>query len=357
MFSVDRLDYTLPGELIAQAPLRERDASRLLVVDRTGIQAAEDTYIKELPTLLPPSLFVFNESKVFPARLTGVRVSEGTAGGNVEVLLIERLDFENPNEMHWLAWGKPGKSLRVGSQVSLCGGRIKGQVTERYEDGSFAIVLKASAPIEELIDQYGQLALPPYIDRTPSVEDKVRYQTLFALNQSGLGRSVAAPTAGLHFSAELLEQLRQHGHRVVSLSLHVGAGTFAPLRSAQLDEHKMHVEHYVIPSATARAIQEAKAENRSVVAVGTTVVRALESEPLILREVKDFLGSTNIFIKPPFEFKVIDAMVTNFHLPRSTLLALVMAFAGIENIQRAYQSAVGKRYRFFSYGDAMLIKP
>jgi S-adenosylmethionine:tRNA ribosyltransferase-isomerase len=342
-----QLDYELPEELIAQVPLPDRAASRLLCLTR-GTSALEHRHIRELSQLVPPSLFILNDTKVIPARLHLHKPS----GGRVEFLLVERLGAADGCE-HWSALGRTHKGVREGMVLTSEPPRLAGEVLEVKGRGE--VVLKLTAAHGDLataLEHVGEVPLPPYIRRAPDAADVARYQTVFAAHAG----AVAAPTAGLHLSEVLLAELQAAGHQLAHVTLHVGPGTFAPLRAEVLTDHAMHSERYVIPEPTAQAITTAKAEGRQVVAVGTTVVRTLEANAAADGGVHAGAGKTAIFIYPPYQFRVIDALLTNFHLPRSTLLALVMAFAGEEPTRSAYRSAVAERYRFFSYGDAMLIR-
>lgn len=341
---ISDLDYTLPEELIAQEPLLHRDASRLLLVD-VDAEQVEDHRFTELPNLLPPSLFIFNDTRVFPARLIGRK----TSGGKVELLLIRKTSGEGDR---WVAMGRSSKALRRGMDLSLCGGLIGARVVRILEQGRLEVDLAGEGDVDALIERLGEVPLPPYIRRQAGEADRSRYQTVYA-RKSG---AVAAPTAGLHFSEQTLEALEEAGHRKAHVTLHVGPGTFRPVQSDTLDQHEMHEETYDVSESTAAAIREARAEGRPIVAVGTTVVRTLESAVGAQGDIRAGAGATNLFIRPPYRFRVIDHLVTNFHLPRSTLLALVMAFAGIELTKQAYREAIERRYRFYSYGDAMLIR-
>jgi S-adenosylmethionine:tRNA ribosyltransferase-isomerase len=341
------LDYELPEELIAQEPLAERSGARLLCVQRFGSELS-DRAVEDLPELLRSALFVVNDTKVIPARL----YLHKPTGGRVEFLLVERL-ATGPSGEQWLALGRTRKGVRTGMVFVSEHEELHAIVSELRGGGE--VVLALSVPhgdVASALEQVGSLPLPPYIRRTPDASDAARYQTVFA-KEAG---AVAAPTAGLHLSEALLARLTAAGHELAYVTLHVGPGTFAPLRAANLREHAMHAEHFVIPEQTAAAIARAKAAGRPVVAVGTTVVRTLEANALGDGGVRAGAGKTAIFIYPPYTFKVVDALLTNFHLPRSTLLALVMAFAGKDTARAAYARAVAERYRFFSYGDAMLIR-
>jgi len=336
---VDELDYELPEELIAQAPLPERDASRLLLVD----EGVAHHHVRELPALLPPALIVVNDTRVLPARLLGKKPS----GGKAELLLVERLRSEAGAEV-WRALGKASKGLRAGHAVLLDG--LRAEVLRRDEGGTLEVRLEAP-DVGAAIERLGAMPLPPYIAREVEPSDRERYQTVFA-EEPG---AVAAPTAGLHFSERLLAELDAAGHRLSRVTLHVGPGTFRPIKSSSLEEHPMHEERYEVPETTAAAIDEARREGRPVLAVGTTVTRTLEAAADGDR-VRVGPGRTRLFIRPPYAPKVVDHLLTNFHLPRSTLLALVMALAGVSETRAAYAEAVRARYRFFSYGDAMLLR-
>jgi S-adenosylmethionine:tRNA ribosyltransferase-isomerase len=327
-------DYPLPPELIAQRPLPERSASRLLVVDAAAGQR-RDARFTDLPGLLAPGdLLVFNDTRVVPARLEGVKPT----GGVVEMLL------ERPLEgLEALLHMRASKPLRPGQVVRTGGGDI---VVEGREEDLFRVRLPE--PALEFFGRHGSVPLPPYIERTPDGDDTGRYQSLLAR----VPGAVAAPTASLHFDEAMLARLDAMGVRRATVTLHVGAGTFQPMRSDRIEEHVMHAEWAELPAATVEAIAATRAAGGRIVAIGTTVVRTLESAPAPLAP---WQGDTRLFIRPGHRWKVVDAMVTNFHLPRSTLLMLVSAFAGRESILTAYAHAVQQRYRFFSYGDAMFL--
>jgi S-adenosylmethionine:tRNA ribosyltransferase-isomerase len=341
---ISDLDYDLPDELIAQEPLAKRDASRLLLID-VATDQVEDRLFAELPGLLPPSLFVFNDTRVFPARLLGLKAT----GGRVELLLLKK-SSEVPDR--WLAMGRSSKGLRAGMELSLCDGRLSARVVRDVGHGRLEVDLRAEGEVDALIEQAGDVPLPPYIRRASNDADRTRYQTVYARKPG----AVAAPTAGLHFTENTLSALEEAGHQTAYVTLHVGPGTFRPVQADTLDEHEMHEEAYEVPDATVAAIGRAREEGRPVVAVGTTVVRTLESSVDADGNPTAGLDSTRLFIRPPHQFHVVDHLVTNFHLPRSTLLALVMAFAGVDLTRRAYREAAELRYRFYSYGDAMLIR-
>ncbi len=338
-------EYELPSELIAQEPAEPRDASRLLVLDRAA-GAWEDRRFTELPELLRAGdCVVANRSRVIPARLLGTAVD---GGGAVELLLLRPVGDER-----WEAMVRPGRRCRVGARVDLAGGAARAHVVGEGNEGTRVVAIAAPWPVRELMERHGLPPLPPYIGRhdAPKPEDRERYQTVYAREDG----SVAAPTAGLHFTPELLARLERVGVEVHYLTLHVGPGTFRPLRARRLEEHRMEAEPIDIPGPTAAAVERARREGRRVVAVGTTTTRALEWAAGEDGRVRAGTGPADLFIRPGHRFRVVDALVTNFHLPRSSLLVLVSAFAGRELVLAAYRHAVEARYRFFSYGDAMLI--
>jgi len=342
---VSLFDYQLPSELIAQEPAEPRDASRLLALDRaTGAWA--DHGFSELPELLHAGdCVVANRSRVIPARLLGVAVD---GGGPVELLLLRSVGAER-----WEAMVRPGRRCRVGARVDLAGGAARAHVVGEGSEGTRVVAIEAPWPVRELLERHGLPPLPPYIGRhdAPKPEDRERYQTVYARDDG----SVAAPTAGLHFTPELLARLERRGIAVHYLTLHVGPGTFRPLRGTRIEEHRLEAEPVEIPESTAAAIETAAREGRRVVAVGTTTTRALEWAAAADGRVRAGTGPADLFIRPGHRFRVVDALVTNFHLPRSSLLVLVSAFAGREAVLAAYRHAVEARYRFYSYGDAMLI--
>lgn len=342
-------DFDLPAELIAQQPLPERDASRLLVVDRAA-RIWHHRGVRDLPALLRPGdLLVVNNSRVFPARIRGRRAE---SGGEAELLLVE----ENPDSSWW-ALVRPGKRLRPGAQIMLPAGAVA-EVLEKNAEGHARLRFIGMADLRAWLEAHGEIPLPPYIRRDlPDAEDRDRYQTVYA-RAAG---SAAAPTAGLHFTPELLDALATAGIGRAEVTLHVGLGTFAPVKAERVAAHVMHEEAYAVPPETAAACAATRAHGGRVVAVGTTALRVLESVAAAHGgRVVAGGGRTRIFIRPPHRFQAVDALITNFHLPRSTLLMLVSAFAdpgggaGREFILSAYAEAVRERYRFFSYGDAML---
>jgi S-adenosylmethionine:tRNA ribosyltransferase-isomerase len=336
--SIEEFAYALPPDLIAQQPSSTRSASRLLCV---GGDSLRDRIFSGLPgELQPGDLLVFNDTRVIKARLAGSK----TSGGRVEVL-IERVLSEHEA----LAQVRAGKPPRAGSRLLLAGG-VDVEVLGR--EGEFtALRFPAEAPLRQLLELHGSVPLPPYIRRAAALEDERRYQTVYAR----VAGAVAAPTAGLHFDQPLLAALARRGVESAYVTLHVGAGTFQPVRVTKLTEHRMHSERYEIPAATVTAIEATKKRDGKIVAVGTTTVRCLEASASRLGVPVPGADETDLFIAPGFKFQVVDRLITNFHLPKSTLLVLVSAFAGIDCIRRVYAHAMEKRYRFFSYGDAMLL--
>ncbi|HET6333368.1 MAG TPA: tRNA preQ1(34) S-adenosylmethionine ribosyltransferase-isomerase QueA [Polyangiales bacterium] len=338
------LDYSLPEELIAQAPLPERDGARLLWLKRdTG--AIEHRAVRELPELLSRSLLILNDTRVIPARVFATKPS----GGRVEFLFLERQPDVGPRE-RWSAIGKTSRGLRQGMTLTVAPD-FRFEVHAVHDQGEVTLDVAAEGGVSAALERHGSVPLPPYIRRAADTADRERYQTVFAREPG----AVAAPTAGLHLSERLIGELRERGHELAYVTLHVGPGTFAPLRAESLTEHRMHSERYELSEVTASALARARREGRPVLAVGTTAVRTLEACAHQHGDLQPGTGSTDIFIYPPYEFRSVDGLLTNFHLPRSTLLALVMAFAGIEPVRNAYAAAVAERYRFFSYGDAMLV--
>lgn len=333
-------DFFLPDELIAQFPTPERSASRLLRLDgRTG--HLSDHWFRQLPEFLQPNdLLVLNDTRVIKARLVGEKVS----GGKIEVMVERVIDSQTLlTQIRASRSPKPGSLLRIANAFDA-------RVVERQDD-LFLLKIEDHQPVIELLDRYGSLPLPPYISHEADQHDEERYQTVFAREPG----AVAAPTAGLHFDAAMLNQLQAMGITIAYVTLHVGAGTFQPVRAEDIKHHKMHSELYSVPQATVDAIKLANKLGGKVTAVGTTALRALESSA-ISGKLQSGSGETDIFITPGYRFQVVERLLTNFHLPKSTLLMLVSAFAGTENIKKAYQHAVDEQYRFFSYGDAMLIE-
>lgn len=340
--------FDLPEELIAQHPAPTRDASRLMVVRESNV---EHKIFRDLPSVLRAGdVLVLNETRVIAARLFGTRA--GT-GGHVEVLLLHPADASryDPNASAWSALVRPAKRVRLGSAIAF-GDLGTARVIQEHDEGIRTLQFEIAMPFETFLERAGRLPLPPYI-HNDSEEAQQRYQTVFAREPG----SVAAPTASLHFTPELLDDLRERGVEIARLTLDVGLGTFRPMKTQRLAEHTMHAETYLIPPATVETIARAKREGRRVVAAGTTVVRALEGNAQTNGRIVAGEGATSIFIRPGFAFRVVDAMITNFHLPQSTLLVLVSAFAGRERILHAYREAVAQSYRFFSFGDAMFLEP
>jgi S-adenosylmethionine:tRNA ribosyltransferase-isomerase len=339
--------FDLPDDLIAQAPAPQRDASRLMVLRADGI---EHRVFADLPTLLRPNdVLVLNRTRVIAARLRGVR---DPTGGAVEVLLLhpaESMRYD-PEATRWMALVRPGRRLHTGAIIRF-DGRASARVVAQGDEGLRELEFTLDEPFERFLERAGRLPLPPYI-HNESDEAQERYQTVFAREPG----SVAAPTASLHFTNELLRQIANSGVTIAELTLDVGLGTFRPMSSTRLDEHTMHAERYTIDAETVAAIERARARGGRVVAAGTTVVRALEGNVAAHGRLTAGEDSTALFVKPGFAFAIVDAMITNFHLPQSTLLVLVSAFAGRERVLAAYREAVAQRYRFFSFGDAMFIE-
>lgn len=334
--------YELPEELIAQDPLEDRASSRLLVLDRDTGQISHHLFREVVDYLHPGDCLVLNNTKVIPARLLGER--EGT-GAHVEVLLLKRRGKDL-----WETLVRPGKKCRPGTILTFGEGLLRGQVLETVEEGNRLIRFEYQGIFEEVLDALGEMPLPPYI--THKLQDKGRYQTVYAKYEG----SAAAPTAGLHFTQELLEQVRHKGVEVVFVTLHVGLGTFRPVKEENVLDHHMHTEAYQVSPEAADRINAVKAAGGRIFCVGTTSCRTIESAADESGMVQPGSGDTDIFIYPGYRFKVLDGLITNFHLPESTLVMLVSALAGREQVLRAYAEAVRERYRFFSFGDAMLIK-
>ena len=333
--------FELPDRLIAQDPLEDRTSSRLLTVNRKTGELSHEVFKNIIDHLNPGDCLVVNDTKVLPARLFGVK--EGT-GAVIEILLLKRME----NDI-WEVLVKPGKKARPGTEINFGDGILKGEIVDIVNEGNRLIKFSYKGIFEEILDELGQMPLPPYI--THKLQDKSRYQTVYAKNEG----SAAAPTAGLHFTNELLEAIREKGVDIAYVTLHVGLGTFRPVKVKNILEHHMHSEFYNIDSETADKINRAKANKKRVISVGTTSTRTLESVAKEDGEVRAGSGWTEIFIYPGYEFKVIDALITNFHLPESTLLMLVSAFSSRDFILKAYEEAIKEEYRFFSFGDAMFL--
>lgn len=334
--------YDLPQELIAQDPLEKRSDSRMMVIGREDGSIEHKHFYDILDYVKSGDCLVINDTKVIPARLMGVK--EDT-GASIEVLLLKRKE-----EKVWETLVKPGKKARVGARISFGDGLLVGEVIDIVEEGNRLIRFEYEGIWEELLDQLGQMPLPPYI--THQLQDKNRYQTVYAKNVG----SAAAPTAGLHFTKEILEELEKKGVEIAHVTLHVGLGTFRPVKVDNILEHHMHSEFYMVEEKEAAKINAAKARGNQVISVGTTSTRTLESVADENGIVRAGSGWTEIFIYPGYQFKVVDSLITNFHLPESTLLMLVSAFSSREKMLAAYETAVKERYRFFSFGDAMFIQ-
>ena len=340
---ISDLEFDLPAELIATEPLKDRDASRLLRVDRS-LSEYTDSYFREVPALLQPDdVLVLNNTKVFPARLLG----RSETGASIEIFLVQELEDTN-----WKALAKPARRLPPGKTVTF-GPGFSGRIVERSDDGQVTISFVSGFPIHEAVEKYGRTPLPPYIkrDRDSLDTDRDRYQTVYASQ----GGAIAAPTAGLHFTPGILDQIRGRGVQLVELTLHVGYGTFEPVKVEDLTQHRVQPERYSLSEEAARSLNRAKAAGRRIIAVGTTTTRTLESVIGMYGDFKPSSGLADLTILPGYRFAAIDGLITNFHLPKSSLLALVSAFGGHDLIMSAYRHAVATGYRFYSYGDCMLI--
>ena len=339
--NVSDFDYELPEELIAQDPIEDRSSSRLLMLDKKTGAIEHHIFRDIIDALNPGDCLVINNTRVIPARLLGVKEDTGAA---IEVLLLKRRD----NDI-WETLVKPGKKMKLGAVVSFGDGTLKGTVVDVVEEGNRLIQFSYEGIFEEILDQLGQMPLPPYI--THRLEDKSRYQTVYAKYDG----SAAAPTAGLHFTKELLAAIREKGINIAEVTLHVGLGTFRPVKADVVEEHHMHSEYYSVNPETADLINTTRKNGGRIIAVGTTSCRTLESASTPDGVLHAGDGWTEIFIYPGYQFHVVDALITNFHLPKSTLMMLVSALAGRDHIMNAYAEAVKDRYRFFSFGDAMFI--
>ncbi|MGN1318245.1 MAG: tRNA preQ1(34) S-adenosylmethionine ribosyltransferase-isomerase QueA [Lachnospirales bacterium] len=335
--------FDLPEELIAQTPLADRSSSRLLVLDKNTGEVEHKIFKNIIEYINEGDCLVLNETKVLPARLIGARKDTGT---RVEVLLLKRLNEENC----WETIVYPGKKARVGHIIEFGEGLLEAEVIDIVDEGNRIVKFKYEGIFEELLDKLGQMPLPPYIKE--KLEDKNRYQTVYAKNEG----SAAAPTAGLHFTPQLLEEIKNKGVNIAKLTLHVGLGTFRPVKAEDINDHKMHSEFYMIDKENADIINNTRKNGGKIISVGTTSTRTLESIADESGFVKPCSGWTDIFIYPGYKFKIVDNLITNFHLPESTLIMLVSALAGRENVLNAYKVAVHNKYRFFSFGDAMFIK-
>ena len=334
--------YDLPEELIAQDPLEKREMSKLMVLDKKTGEIEHKVFKDVIDYINPGDCLVINDTKVLPARLYGNRVS---TGGMVEILLLKRVDKDV-----WECLVKPGKKAKIGNRIEFGEGKLVGEIIDVVEEGNRLIKFEYDGIFEEILDEIGTMPLPPYIHH--KLEDKNRYQTVYAMNNG----SAAAPTAGLHFTKELLNKIEEKGIEVVRVTLHVGLGTFRPVKVDDVTNHHMHSEYYEVSEEAANKINSIKAAGGRIICVGTTSCRTIESASDDSGKVIPSKGNTEIFIYPGYKFKVLDCLITNFHLPESTLLMLVSALATKDNIMKAYQEAIDNRYRFFSFGDAMLIK-
>ena len=338
---VSDFNYNLPKELIAQVPIKNRDQSRLMVLDRKNKTIEHKIFKDIIDYLQPGDCLVRNNTKVIPARLYGIKEE---TGANVEFLLLKRIDGDI-----WEVMVKPGKKLMPGVRVKFGNGLLKAEILEKLEDGNRKVKFEYNGIFNEILNKIGLMPLPPYIHE--KLKEKDRYQTVYAKYEG----SAAAPTAGLHFTDELFEELKEKGVEVANVTLHVGIGTFRPVKVENIEEHDMHSEYFYIKAEDAEKINKAKKEGHRIIAVGTTSCRVLESIADANGYVKEVEGDTNIFIYPGYKFKCLDALITNFHLPESTLIMLVSALAEKDFIMQAYEEAVKEKYRFFSFGDAMFI--
>ncbi len=334
-------NYDLPEELIAQDPLLKRSDSRLMVIHRDTGEIEHKHFSDIIDYLDPGDCLVINDTKVIPARLMGVK---DETGASIEVLLLR-----NKGDNVWETLVRPGKKAKIGTVISFGDGLLKGEVVDIVDEGNRLIKFSYEGIWEEVLDRLGEMPLPPYI--THKLQDKNRYQTVYAKHEG----SAAAPTAGLHFTEELLQKIKDKGINIARVTLHVGLGTFRPVKVEKIEEHHMHSEYYVIPDETAELINKTRAAGKRIISVGTTSTRTLESAAAEDGTLKGASGWTDIFIYPGYKFKVVDSLITNFHLPESTLIMLVSAFYDREKVLDAYKTAVDERYRFFSFGDAMVL--
>lgn len=342
ILKVTDFDFYLPEELIAQHPLEQRDEARLMLLDKETGEIEHKIFKDIIHYLQPGDCLVLNDTRVLPARLIGSK--EGT-GGKMEFLLLKRVDKDT-----WETLVKPGKRAKVGTRFVFGNEELKAEVIGVGEEGSRIVKFEYEGIFEEVLDRLGQMPLPPYI--TEKLDDKEMYQTVYSREQG----SAAAPTAGLHFTNELLEKIKDKGVNIAFLTLHVGLGTFRPVKVENILEHNMHSEYYCMTKETADIINKTRESGKSIIAVGTTSCRTLETIGDENGRVREQSGWTDIFIYPGYKYKIVDRLITNFHLPQSTLIMLVSALAGRENVMKAYELAVKERYRFFSFGDAMFIK-
>lgn len=338
----DDFDYHLPKELIAQTPLEKRDESRLLVLDKESGQVEDNKFYDIIDYLNPGDALVINDTKVIPARIIGQKIDTGAV---IELLLLKDIQDDT-----WECLAKPQKRLKVGSVISFGDGTLKAKVREIKDEGITIVDLIYDGILMEILSNLGEMPLPPYIHE--KLENPDMYQTVYAKDYG----SAAAPTAGLHFTDELLNQIAKKGIKIVHITLHVGLGTFRPVMVEDIKKHQMHSEHFIVSKEASDTLNEVRKQGKRIIAVGTTSVRTLETIMQKNNQFVPMIGDTSIFIYPGFKFKAVDAIITNFHLPKSTLLMLVSAFANRDLILKTYQHAVEDKYRFFSFGDAMLIK-
>ncbi len=339
---MDKKDFyfDLPNEYIAQTPLKDRDTAKLLVLNKKTGEIEHKIFRDILKYINPLDCIVINDTKVLPARLIGERET----GAKVEILLLKRIDRD-----FWETLVKPGRKAKIGDRIIFGGGLLTAEITNIVSEGNRIVRFEYDGIFEEILDKLGQMPLPPYI--TEKLEDKNMYQTVYAKNDG----SAAAPTAGLHFTPELLDAIKEKGAKIATVTLHVGLGTFRPVKTDNILDHKMHSEFYHIEREQADIINETRQNGGKIISVGTTSTRTLESVADENGFIKDGCGWTDIFIYPGYKFKIVDSLITNFHLPESTLIMLVSALAGRENVLNAYKTAVCEKYRFFSFGDAMFI--
>lgn len=337
---VDEFDYNLPERLIAQKPVDKRDRSRLMLLNKETGQIDEKKFYEIIDLLNKDDLLILNNSKVIPARIFGQKIPTGT---NIEVLLLTQI-----KDNKWEVLVRPGKRVKKGVKVNFGEGKLIGEAVEYTEFGGRVMEFDYDGDFDEILNELGEMPLPPYINN--KLDNPDRYQTVYAKKKG----SVAAPTAGLHFTPELLEEIKDKGVEIEYITLHVGLGTFRPVKEDEVEKHDMHSEYIEVSKNVVEKIKKRKNNNGRIISVGTTVTRALETVAQD-GEIEEFKGWTDIFIYPGYEFKVIDALITNFHLPKSTLLMMISALAGKENISNAYQTAIKKEYRFYSLGDAMFI--
>ncbi len=335
-------NFELPEELIAQKPIYPRDHSRLMIVNENKKDIIHKHFYNICEFLSSGDVLVVNNSKVIPARLYGEKIP---TKGKVEILLLEK----KSQDYTWECLVRPARRIKVGTKIQFVSGKLRGEITKELPEGRRLITFDAYEDLDSIIDEHGRMPLPPYIKQ--ELEDQDRYQTVYAKWRG----SSAAPTAGLHFTDDLLEKLKNKGVKIANVTLHVGLGTFRPVETTDITNHKMHSEYYEIDKDTAKLLNKAKESNRRIIAVGTTSIRVLESSSDINGQVNAGRGYTDIFIYPGYKWKFVDALITNFHLPKSTLLMLVSSFLSREQILDVYREAVDKQYRFFSFGDAMLL--